>query len=104
MIALFGSTGFVGSHLAKKISNDVVPVDIRNYTWRNLVSKNVDTFINCIGKAHDHGNLFKEEDFYYANYHVVKDLFSVFLLSEANLFIHFSKFKLIEAFSFQKKR
>ena len=53
-------------------------------------------FINCIGKAHDHNGTATEDDFYFANYELVKVLFEEFLKSNAQIFIHISSIAAVE--------
>lgn len=98
-IALFGSTGFVGQHLLDGLEAEIIPVNIRKIAWESQIPADVDAFINCIGKAHDHKNEAGKQDFYFANYDLVKEMFTAFLESSAKLFIHLSSIAAVEEIS-----
>lgn len=98
-IALFGSTGFVGQHLLDGLDAEIIPVNIRKIAWESQIPADVDAFINCIGKAHDHNNEAGEQDFYFANYDLVREMFTAFLESSAKLFIHLSSIAAVEEIS-----
>ena len=51
---LFGSNGFLGSHLQSKLDGEVIGVNIRQQNWQENIPDDAHVFINCIGKAHDH--------------------------------------------------
>ncbi len=95
-IFLFGSTGFLGSHLKGKLDGEIIGVNIRQQNWRKNIPENANVFINCIGKAHDHQGTTTEQDFYFANYELVKVIFEEFLRSNAQLFIHISSIAAVE--------
>lgn len=94
-IALFGFTGFLGANLQAQLSN-VLPVNIREKNWKNDVQYDASIFINCIGKAHDHKGKATYEEFYTANVEIVKDIYSEFLKSDAELLIHISSIAAVE--------
>ncbi|MCQ4035369.1 NAD-dependent epimerase/dehydratase family protein [Kaistella montana] len=93
---LFGSNGFLGSHLKEKLDGEVIGINIREQNWQDNLPDDANVFINCIGKAHDHKGIATERDFYFANYNVVKVLFEEFLKSNAQLFIHISSIAAVE--------
>lgn len=93
---LFGSNGFLGSHLQSKLDGEVIGVNIRQNYWQENIPDDANVFINCIGKAHDHKGTATEHDFYFANYELVKVLFEEFLKSNAQLFIHISSIAAVE--------
>ena len=95
-ILLFGSNGFLGSHLQSKLEGEVIGVNIRQNYWQENIPDDANVFINCIGKAHDHKGTAIEKDFYEANVEVVKTLFDEFLKSDAKLFIHISSIAAVE--------
>ena len=95
-ILLFGSNGFLGSHLQSKLDGEVMGVNIRKQNWQENIPDDADVFINCIGKAHDHKGTATEHDFYFANYELVKVIFEEFLKSNAQLFIHISSIAAVE--------
>lgn len=93
---LFGSNGFLGSHLQSKLDGEVIGVNIRQQNWHDNIPDDANVFINCIGKAHDHKGTATEHDFYFANYELVKVIFEEFLKSNAQLFIHISSIAAVE--------
>ena len=93
---LFGSNGFLGSHLKSKLDGEVIGVNIRQQNWQENIPDDAHVFINCIGKAHDHKGTATEKDFYEANVEVVKTLFDEFLKSDAKLLIHISSIAAVE--------
>ena len=93
---LFGSNGFLGSHLQSKLDGEVIGVNIRQQNWQENIPDDANVFINCIGKAHDHNGTATEHDFYFANYELVKVLFEEFLKSNAQIFIHISSIAAVE--------
>lgn len=95
-ILLFGASGFLGSHLKKSLRGNVIPVNIRTENWNENLLGISDVYINCIGKAHDHSGKATEDDFFKANFEVVKLLFNEFINSEASLFIHISSIAVVE--------
>lgn len=96
-IIIFGSSGFLGQHLYQDLqkSYEVNTVSLRNPHWSNSIPES-DTFINLVGKAHDHKGVSKEEDFYFTNVDLTKLIFDSFLLSSAGLFIHVSSLAALE--------
>lgn len=96
-ILLFGASGFLGSKIQKHFEN-VQTANIREKDWQNEIPQNSKIWINCIGKAHDHKGEATEKDFYFANYELVKELFTAFLNSDSELFIHFSSIAAVEEF------
>jgi len=95
-ILLFGASGFLGSHLKKSLTHNIVPINIRKENWQKSLSDNTSVYINCIGKAHDHSGIATEKDFYQANFEAVKLLFNEFINSKAFLFIHISSIAVVE--------
>lgn len=98
MITIFGASGFIGTHLEKKIKLNytIQNVSLREKKWQENIHSDANVFINCIGKAHDHKGVATEKDFYYANLEIVKSLFQAFLESDAKLFIHISSIAVVE--------
>ena len=46
---LFGSNGFLGSHLKSKLDGEVIGVNIRQQNWQENITDDANVFINCIG-------------------------------------------------------
>lgn len=95
-LVVFGSTGFLGTHLKNHLSGGVFATDVRLSDWSSSLPANSGVFINCIGKAHDHKGTATEADYYKANYEIAKDIFQEFLKSKASLFIHISSLAAVE--------
>lgn len=94
-VVILGSSGFLGRNLS-----GVFPtsrgLSLRNATWRDNVLNGTDILINLVGKAHDHKGEAKEEDFYYANFELTKQVFEAFIDSPAKLLIHISSIAAVE--------
>lgn len=97
-IALFGFSGFLGSHLLCHLKFEMISVNIRQIDWNNSIPKNVEIFINLIGKAHDHKGTATENDYYFANVELTKHIFQEFVRSDSKLFIHISSIAAVEEF------
>jgi len=95
-VCIVGSTGFIGRHLSKKLSN-ISPVSTRTEGWEESLLS-TDVVLNLVGKAHDHKREATEEDYYYANVKLAKDVFQAFLDSSASLLIHVSSLAALEEF------
>lgn len=95
-ITLFGSSGFLGTHLKNNLEGEVISVNYREHHWRKSISEHSSVFINCIGKAHDHKGTASAADYFSANLDVVKELYQRFVASNAELFIHISSIASVE--------
>lgn len=96
MIVISGSTGFIGQNLLLALDR-AVGLSLRTEGWRQQLSS-ASTIINLAGKAHDHEGTAKEEDYYYANVKLAKDVFHTFVNSSASLLIHVSSLAALEEF------
>lgn len=96
-IAIFGSTGFVGSNFVKKSNN----LELVNFTRKEVESlsfslkENIQTVLNFVGKAHDLQDFYIDSDYYEINTKFCIDLFDKFLKSEAEVFITISSVKAV---------
>lgn len=97
-VAILGASGFLGSNLTPYLDNEgfnVHELSLRNPDWKSTI-KDVSAIINLVGKAHDHNNEASEGDFYSINVDLVKDIYSAFLESDANILIHISSLAALE--------
>ena len=96
-ISILGSSGFIGQNLVKSLAKTykVNQVSLRANNWQGKLQES-ELFINLIGKAHDHKGTATEQDFYYANTELAKEVFEVFINSDAKLFIHISSLAALE--------
>ncbi|MDY3344588.1 NAD-dependent epimerase/dehydratase family protein [Riemerella anatipestifer] len=100
-IAILGGNGFVGKNLIKQLPK-AKSVSLRKLKWEADISQDTEIFINLVGKAHDHKGEATEKDFYFANLELVKEVFNVFLSSDAEMMIHVSSIAAIEEFESNK--
>ncbi len=88
---LFGSNGFLGSHLQSKLDGEVIGVNIRQQNWKGNIPDDANVFVNCIGKAHDHKGTATEFDFFHANLELTKQVFESFK-NASSIGTHYSKY------------
>jgi len=97
MISILGASGFIGQNLYRDLSDKyaVKTISLRENNWKGALI-GTDIFINLIGKAHDHKGIATEQNFYFANEALAKQVFEAFIKSEANLLIHISSLAALE--------
>jgi len=102
-VAVFGGSGFVGKNLMKSrlIDAEVKAVSLRDISWREDAGL-MDIMINLVGKAHDHKGTASEEDYFFANVELVKEIFDIFIKSDARILIHVSSIAAVEEFESEK--
>jgi nucleoside-diphosphate-sugar epimerase len=91
----------VGQNLLTYFKNRQLPVESlspRKEGWKNGLNEDTTVIINLVGKAHDHRKIAKENDYYYANVQLTKEIFKVFLESSAELLIHISSLAALEEY------
>ncbi|TJZ60110.1 NAD-dependent epimerase/dehydratase family protein [Sphingobacterium olei] len=101
LIKVLGSSGFIGKSLTdflNKKSFQVEVLSLRTVNWRNYFETDAHTVVNLIGKAHDHRGVATEQEYYYSNFEIVKDVFEKFTSTKMNLFIHISSLAALEEF------
>src|SRR5690606_10675057 len=95
-ITITGASGFVGQNLLK-VLHEAQGVSLRSEGWQEKLSS-ASIIVNLVGKAHDHKGTATEQDYYYANFGLAKEIFQVFIESSASLLIHVSSLAAIEEF------
>jgi nucleoside-diphosphate-sugar epimerase len=87
-----GDTGFVGSNLIKFLYSIY---EIVKYKKGTLIEVDQDVVIHLAGKAHDLKNISSFDDYYKVNTELTKEIFNIFLASEAKVFITLSSVKAV---------
>jgi len=95
-IVISGASGFVGKNLYDylKSSHEINPLSIR-YQPNQKIEIKTDAVIHLAGKAHDLKKVSIPKDYYDANFELTKQLFDIFLVSEAKVFIFLSTVKAV---------
>lgn len=95
MIAITGTTGFVGRNLLDNLKNfkyrSVTKADL--IIINNSLFNNIRTFIHLAGKAHDLKKSSNPQEYYEVNFELTKKLYDAFLQSDAKKFIFISSVK-----------
>ncbi len=100
-IYFFGSSGFIGQHLLNNLKGQNIEVEERSARgsfWERANDELALIYVNLVGKAHDHEQLAKEEDYYFVNVELTKRIFNEFVHSRAELFVHVSSLAAVEEF------
>lgn len=96
-ITITGASGFVGQNLSRHLRDARYSVrgqSLRSPRWMNQVLDS-EAIIHLAGKAHDTKNTSEESEYFEVNTELTKDLFDIFLASDAHTFIHFSSVKAV---------
>ncbi|HEY5589744.1 MAG TPA: NAD-dependent epimerase/dehydratase family protein [Paludibacter sp.] len=103
-ILISGYTGFIGSNLTKKLSENILyGVDIfqknsvvKHFGWEALGDcVDLDCIVHLAGKAHDTKNTSSEQEYFDINVGLTQKIFQHFLKSTASKFILFSSVKAV---------
>lgn len=94
-IIITGASGFVGKNLSPYLEEATVkvhPLSLRGH-WQQDLSVEYDAIIHLAGKAHDTKNTSAAAEYFQINTALTKELFDLFLQSNARDFIYFSSVK-----------
>jgi nucleoside-diphosphate-sugar epimerase len=93
-ILLTGSTGFIGQSFIEYTKNHTIqPLSLRSTPIDKGVIADCDVVVHLAGKAHDLKKVSSPEDYFVINYGLTKELFDIFLQSNAQKFIFVSSVK-----------
>ena len=90
-IFITGSSGFVGFNLIEYFASSI----FLKYQRGAPIEINQDIVIHLAGKAHDHKNTSRPDEYYQVNTELTKKVFDAFLTSEAKVFITLSSVKAV---------
>jgi nucleoside-diphosphate-sugar epimerase len=98
MIAITGTTGFVGNNLINYLKSNsgfsIHPINRSALTMLNKHGLNrSDIVIHLAGKAHDVKKVSDPKEYYQVNFELTKKLYDAFLASDAKKFIFISSVK-----------
>ncbi len=95
-ITITGASGFVGSNLIEFLnkSNQIDKISLR-FESPKQTEIFCDAIIHLAGKAHDLKKVSKPREYYEANFELTKQLFDVFLQSDAKVFVFISSVKAV---------
>lgn len=96
LVLVTGASGFVGVNLQNYLEPlfEFIPMSARYRPNQELEIK-TDFVVHLAGKAHDLKKVSHPQDYYEANFELTKQLFDVFLVSEASVFIFMSTVKAV---------
>lgn len=96
-ILITGGSGFVGKNLIPYLQEkkeQIVPLSLRD-NWQQQVPGKFDAVIHLAGKAHDTKGTSDAGAYFQINTELTRQLFDIFLKSEARDFIYFSSVKAV---------
>jgi len=96
IVEISGSSGFVGQNLVNYLTKtyQIKTVSLR-YIPNQKIKIEGDAFIHLAGKAHDLKKVSTPQDYYDANYELVKQVVDAFVESNATIFILISSVKAV---------
>lgn len=96
-ILIIGASGFVGQNLLQylKFSKGC---SLRDKDWRSKIDE-FEILVNLVGKAHDHKGQACEQDYFFVNVGLVKEIFYAFIQSTATVLLHVSSIAALEEYS-----
>lgn len=97
-VQITGATGFVGQNLVDYLQNhgfETTFLSLRKEDWETHFDYRATSIIHLAGKAHDTKNTSEASDYFRINTELTKELFDIFLQSEAKDFFYFSSVKAV---------
>lgn len=96
-ILIIGATGFVGENLLRHIEFSK-GCSLRDKDWKSQID-GFEILVNLVGKAHDHRGEASEQDYFFVNLELVKEIFHAFVCSNASILLHVSSIAALEEYS-----
>lgn len=91
-IFITGSTGFVGRNIIQYFNSNF---EIFHYLKNTKINIKQDIVLHIAGKAHDLKNTSTSQDYYKVNTELTKNVFDIFLKSDAKVFVTLSSVKAV---------
>ena len=91
-IFITGSGGFVGQNIIKYFNSTYV---FYRFSKNDEININQDVVLHFAGKAHDLKNISNSQEYYIVNTELTKQVFDIFLESDAKVFITLSSVKAV---------
>jgi nucleoside-diphosphate-sugar epimerase len=93
-VTITGASGFAGTNLIQYLEGfDIQKISLRYQKKQMIDLGHTDAIVHLAGKAHDLKKVSQPQDYYEANFELTKQLFNVFLKSDAKIFIFISSVK-----------